>query len=96
MSRAPASILVDSGASVSFASVQWCRRHRIVPTPMHSSGRLADPTAFHIVGKLSHCSPKLLGFRLNFQLLVADLPGLDVVLGLDFLKTYDPIPRGRQ
>jgi len=96
VSKAPASILVDSGASVSFASVQWCRRHRIVPTPMHSSGRLADQTAFAITGRLSHCSQTLLGFRVKFEFLVADLPGLDVVLGLDFLEKYDPILRWKQ
>ena len=51
VSKAPASILVDSGASVSFASVQWYRRHSIVPTPTHSSGRLADQTAFDVIGQ---------------------------------------------
>ena len=63
---------------------------------MHSSGRLSDQTAFDITGRLPHCSVKLLGFRVNFEFLVADLPGLDVVLGLDFLAKYDLILRWRQ
>jgi hypothetical protein len=90
VSKAPATILVDSGASASFASLQWCRKHHIVPKPLHLSGRLADQSSFVIMGELNRCSLKLKGFRTSFEFLVADLPGLDVVLGLDFLEKYDP------
>ena len=63
---------------------------------MNSSGRLANQSTFNIVGQLTRCSLKLKGFRVSFQLYVADLPGLDVVLGLDFLKHYDPDIRWSQ
>jgi hypothetical protein len=39
---------------------------------------------------LSKAHLRLGGFRDKHESLVADLPGLDVVLGLDFLETYDP------
>jgi hypothetical protein len=42
VSKAPEMILVDSGASASFASLQWCKRNHIFPKPVYSSGRLAD------------------------------------------------------
>lgn len=96
VSKASATILVDSGASASFASLQWCKRHNIVPTALRSTGLLADRSTFSIVGQLNNCSLKLKGFRVNFQFLVADLPGLEVVLGLDFLEKYDPNLRFKQ
>lgn len=90
VSKAPATILVDSGASCSFVSLQWCNRHGIVPIPVQYTGRLADQSPFSIIGKLSPSLLKLRQFRVHFEFLVADLPGLEVVLGLDFLEQFDP------
>lgn len=90
VSRAPATIFVDSGASSSFVSVQWCEKHHINPTPLVSFGRLADQSSFCIHGKLSKAHLRLGGFRTKHEFLVADLPGLEVVLGLDFLEMYEP------
>ena len=96
VSKDPASILVDSGASASFVSLQWCKQHCIAPTPIQSSGLLANQTSFNIVGQFTRCSLKLKGFRVTHQFLVADFPGLESVLGLDFLEKYDRTLRWEQ
>jgi hypothetical protein len=96
VAKAPATILIDSGATASFASLHWCQRHNITPKPMHFSGLLADQSTFNIVGCLERCSLKLREYRVIFQFLVADLPGLDIVLGLDFLEEHEPDLRWKQ
>ena len=63
VANAPATVLVDSGASASFVSLRWCKQHHITPTPLQTTGRLADQTSFNISGKLSRCTLKLQGFR---------------------------------
>lgn len=97
VSRAPATILVDSGASASFVSLHWCRKHHINPLPVSvSHGRLANQTSFPIHGRLAKAHLRLGGFKTKQEFLVADLPGLDVVLGLDFLEEYDPSLRWKK
>jgi hypothetical protein len=54
ISCASATILVDSGASASFVSRQWCERNQINPVHFKCYGRLADQSSFCISGKLSH------------------------------------------
>ena len=90
IAKALASVSVDSGASSSFVSTAWCQRHNIVPKAVNYSGRLPNSETFSITGKLVKVPVKFHGFRVTWDLLVSDLPGLDVVLGLDFLEKYDP------
>ena len=88
--KVPAIILVDSGASASFVSEQWCRQHNIKPVSTNIYGSLADKTSFRITGKLTFVTVSLGGFRTVHDFYVASLPGLEVVLGLDFLEKHDP------
>jgi hypothetical protein len=37
VSRAPATILIDSGASTSFVSLHWCKQHHLKPMPVYLS-----------------------------------------------------------
>jgi hypothetical protein len=64
--------------------------------PVSFSGRLADQSTFMITGKLVNCQLQIQCFRTRFEFLVADLPGLEVVLGLDFLELYDPTLRWKK
>jgi hypothetical protein len=57
---------------------------------------LADSSSFSISGKLSRAHLRLGGFKVKHDFLVADLPGWDVVLGLDFLEQYDPTLRWKK
>lgn len=88
--KAISNVLVDSGSSGSFVSTDWCKRHNITPKPLNSFGRLANNQPFSISGQLSNIPVKLGGFRTKWTFLVSDLPGLDVVIGLDFLHHFDP------
>jgi Retroviral aspartyl protease len=90
VSKASATILVDSGASTSFVSRQWRLQHHINSKACQSYGRLADISSFSIPGKLSRAHLRLGGLRVKHDFLVAGLPGLDVVLALGFLEQYDP------
>ena len=51
VSKAPDTILVNSGASASFASLQCRQQLNIVPNPLHSSGRLTNQSTFNIAGQ---------------------------------------------
>jgi hypothetical protein len=88
--RASAVILVDSGASASFVSTRWCTKHHVNKTSLSMTGRLANNNEFEIVGRLSNVSVQLDRFKTTWTFLVADLPGLDVVLGMDFLRSFNP------
>ena len=88
--KVPATILVDSGASASFVSTQWCRQHGIKPINIDLHGCLADTTPFRITGKLTFVTVSLGGFRSKHNFYVANLPGLEAVLGLDFLEQHEP------
>ena len=59
VSKAPATILVDSGASASSATLQWCQQHNIILKPIKSSGRLPNQSTFNIVDQLTRCCLKL-------------------------------------
>jgi hypothetical protein len=80
-STAQAISLVDNGAPASFGSLKWCRKNHISPKPQKSTAVLVDNSSFNIVGQLNRCLSQLKGFRVLFQFLVADFPGLEIVLG---------------
>lgn len=82
--------LLDSGATGSFVSASFCRDHHI-PLPSDSSfGVLADGTEFPVLGELHDVEIKLGPVTFRMDLLVAELPGLECVLGMDFLTRFDP------
>jgi hypothetical protein len=90
VNRASAVILLDSGASASFVSTQWCTKHHVRKTSLRMTGKLANSDEFVISGRLSNVSVQLDRFKTSWTFLVADLPGLDVVLGYDFLESFNP------
>ena len=82
--------LIDSGATGSFVSVEFCRKNGLsVPTD-RSSGVLADGSNFTVHGQLRNVVIKMHTFKFRTDLFVADLPNLDCVLGMDFLDHFDP------
>jgi hypothetical protein len=88
VARTSVNMLVDSGATVSFASSQWCAKHHIHYEDCTLHGHLANRTVFQIHGKLT-APIRFNCFKTEHDFLIADLPDLDVVLGLDFLSIYD-------
>jgi hypothetical protein len=74
---------------MSFASSQWCKRHQIFYEACSLHGHLANRSVFSIHGKLIapicfYC------FKDVHDFLIADMPDLDIVVGLYFLSEYEP------
>ena len=85
-----AKCLVDSGATHSFVSLDFADAHNFVYEPVSQPlTRLADGSNVRIHGVLRNVHYKLGSFRSKQAFLVVDMPGLDVVLGMDFLSDHD-------
>ena len=85
-----AKCLVDSGATHSFVSLDFADAHNFVYEPVSQPlTRLADGSCVRIHGVLRNVHFKLGTFRSKQSFLVVDMPGLDVVLGMDFLSHND-------
>jgi hypothetical protein len=89
VARTFVNILVDSGATMAFASSQWCAKYHIHYEDCTLHGHLANRTVFSFHGKLT-APIRFTCFKTMHNFLIADLPDLDVVLGLDFLSIYEP------
>ena len=83
--------LTDSGATHSFISSEYCRRHGLQCKHLRSSAALADGSSARVVGVLRRLPLKIASFRCKQTFLVLDMPGYDVVLGMDFLHAQDPV-----
>lgn len=81
---------VDSGATHSFVSSEYCSRNRLNFMRLHSSAALADGSSVKIVDILRSLPLKIGAFRCKQTFLVLDMPEYDVVLGMDFLYAQDP------
>ena len=82
--------LVDSGASRSFVSLAYCEDNGLRVSGTTGAGVLADGRPLPLSAIIRKAHLKLGPFRTKLDLIVADLPGLDVVLGMDFLNEHDP------
>ena len=85
-----AKCLVGSGATHSFVSLDFADAHNFVYEPVSQPlTRMADGSSVRIHGVLRSVHYKLGTFRYEQSFLVVDMPGLDVVLGMDFLSNID-------
>jgi hypothetical protein len=82
--------LLDSGATKSFMSLSFCNKHGIGMIDAPASGTMADGTQLPIPGLVRKAPVKLSGFKFKSDFLVADIPGIDAVLGMDFLARFNP------
>jgi hypothetical protein len=89
----PAVALIDSGASHSFVSQQWVRRHSVRTAALVGSGmnvKFADGRKQDVTQQIPSASVKLEGkFKHSFKFVVADTTE-EVILGQDWLRTYNP------
>lgn len=88
--------LLDSGATHSFVSSSFCSSHGIPFKRKTSTASLANGSSVPVVGIIKACHLKLGAFRCTHTFLVLDMPQYDVVLGMDFLHSHDPIVRWRK
>jgi hypothetical protein len=89
VARTSVNMLIDSGATMSFASSQWCAKHHVHYEDCTLHGHLANRTVFPIHGKLT-APIRFNCFKTVHDFLIADLPDLDIGLVLDFLSLYEP------
>jgi hypothetical protein len=88
--------LLDSGATTSFMSLSFCAKHGIRMIDAPAAGTMADGTALSIPGLVRKAPVKLSGFKFQSDFLVADIPGIDAVLGMDFLARFNPVVSWRK
>jgi hypothetical protein len=78
--------LLDSGASRSFVSTDWCKRNQQKYSELSLSGRVANGSPLTIPGQLSNAWLKLGPYRSRRDGLVAEVPAFDAVLGHEILS----------
>jgi hypothetical protein len=81
--------LADSGASTSFVSLRFLRRHSIPYRPKPSSAQLTDGTPVSVLGFVNDLCLNMSSFRWKQSFLVIDNPQFDMVWGIDFLDRFD-------
>ena len=83
--------LLDSGASHSFVSVDFCKDNNIAYKPVRApSAALADGSTIPIVGMVNNVHMNIGHFKFKESFLVVDINNLEVVLGMTFLETHNP------
>jgi hypothetical protein len=84
--------IVDSGATHSFVSREFCSKHHLHYATVSSSASLADgTTSLPVVGVLWNTSLKMYSFSCKQSFLVLDHSSCDVVIGMDWLEEHDPL-----
>ena len=89
--------LTDSGASASFISTAYARSHGITVLARDiPPARLADDSTLSINGVTREVWLRIGPLAVKQRFLVLDMPGYDIVLGLDFLSKHEPDVRWRK
>ncbi|XP_076913256.1 uncharacterized protein LOC143571815 [Bidens hawaiensis] len=87
----PATILFDSGTSKSFISIAFCpllnKIHESIDDAFEVE--VASGNSVKINEAIRNCLIELSGFHFPARLFLMTLGGFDVVLGMDWLSTYD-------
>jgi hypothetical protein len=95
------SLLLDSGASCNFLSLNFVERHKIVVSPFKKNGLvnveeeedvvLADGSRQKIVGVVHGMSSTFDGFTGMIDFVVLPLHGCDAILGMPWLEDVNPV-----
>jgi hypothetical protein len=92
ISSHPATILFDSGASHSFISSSFVPKHRLPIATMKHTMLVSSPggemRTKHIC---SAVSITITGVDFPSNLILLDSKGIDIILGMDWLRKYDGI-----
>ncbi|XP_076959623.1 uncharacterized protein LOC143635748 [Bidens hawaiensis] len=87
----PATTLFDSGASKSFISIAFCpllnKIHESIDDAFEVE--VASGKSVKINEAIKNCLIELSGFNFPTRLFLMTLGGFDIVLGMDWLSTYD-------
>jgi hypothetical protein len=88
----PASVLFDSEASNSFVTKSFVEKHNILNYPLKRKLLIRSPG-----GELraTHSCPRTKienkGISFLVELIILELSGIDVILGIDYLTKYDGV-----
>jgi hypothetical protein len=93
----PATVLFDSGATHSFITDQFVAKYNMPVSPMKKPLLVSSPGGDM---KASHLCPqvnlKIMGVDFPSNLVVLKSWGIDVILGMDWLKKYDGVIQCRE
>jgi hypothetical protein len=88
----PAIVLFDSGASHSFISSSFVVRHQLPITIMRQTMLVSSPGGEM---RIKHICPAISitirGVDFLANLIVLDSKGIDIILGMDWLRKYDRV-----
>jgi hypothetical protein len=88
----PATVLFNSGASHSFISSSFVVRHQLPITTMKQTMLVSSPRG---IMRTKHICPaiSITVRRVDFlaNLIVLDSKGIDIILGMDWLRKYDRV-----
>jgi hypothetical protein len=88
----PAAVLVDSGASHSFITSKFVAKHNLPITNMKYTMIVSSPggemKTKHICAAISIA---IRGFDFLSNLIIIDSQGIDIILGMDWLRKYDRV-----
>jgi hypothetical protein len=93
----PASVLFNSGTSHSFVTNQFVEKHNLPMNPMKKQFLVTSPggemKASHICPRVNH---KLNEIEFLADLVVLKSWGIDVILGMDWLRKHDGVIQCRK
>jgi hypothetical protein len=88
----PATVLFDSGASHSFISLSFVVKHQLPITIMKQTMLVSSPGGEM---RTKHICPAISitisGVDFLANLIVLDSKGIDIILGMDWLRKYDRV-----
>jgi hypothetical protein len=86
----PAKVLFDTGATHSFVTTTWVEMHNISVESMMPPMRVNSVGGKVQVGKIcSNVRVEIRGIGFPSDLIVIDTPGVDVILGMNWLMKYE-------
>lgn len=88
----PAQLMIDSGSSSNFVSEAFVKQHRLPITGLELEQRieLADGTEYSVKTGVKNASVKWDGWSGRVTLLILPLKHFQVILGMNWLKAYNP------
>jgi hypothetical protein len=86
----PAKVLFDTGATHSFVTVTWVEMHNISVEAMMPPMRISSVGGKVQADKIcSNIRVEIRGIGFPSDLIVIDTPGVDVILGMNWLMKYE-------
>ena len=89
-SKAEAVVLLDSGATGNFVSESFVRTNGFITQPSSNQVSLADGRTTNSPGMLHEVSIRIGTYTDKLNLIVTPLHGYDIILGMDWLRSYNP------